>query len=394
MSMNKFWSVPATSLILKTEIGKNQVLKSLMEKSIGTNLNATSTLPLDIKSKNEIYKEVAEGSDKTGMSLKFSQTYTYAKLLMKFYKSGVVNVWNNNKEYKTLKNQQFKISLVVEGKDANTKLPNFTKLTHHMSQMLFINKIENERGNSGIKDHSKGDFQISPKLFNLTRSEYQLIKRTPKDFLKLPMFAIIFAIFVEMTPIICYAIPQVTPSTCVLPSIEPRIWNSAYNKEIQKSVDQENLVSQSTKTAYNLPLDQVQNLTKALNLVSKYIPSKMYPESVLRDRLQSHFNYLVVDNYYLSGLNGNGNIDNLSFQELLNACLERNLIINLKEEMSKFDKIDNEFDKRKIQNEMMIELKGRLTRFLIDFQNSNIGYLTITNNLPSVDGLKLQQYRK
>ncbi|CAH6719295.1 hypothetical protein CLIB1444_02S05248 [[Candida] jaroonii] len=373
-------------------MGKNQVLKSLMEKSVATNLNATSTLPLDIKSKNEIYKEVADNG-KTGMSLKLSQTYAYAKMLMKFYKSGVSNVWNNNKQYKLLKNQQFKINSVVGGKDTDIKLPNFVKLTHHMSQMLFINKIENERGNSGIKDHSKGDFQITPKLFNLSRGEYQLIKRTPKDFMKLPMFAIIFAIFVEMTPIICYAIPQVTPSTCVLPSIEPRIWNSAYNREIQKSVDEENLFSQSTKTAYNLPLNQVQNLCKALNLVSKYIPSKLYPESVLRDRLQNHFNYLSVDNYYLSGLNGNGNINNLSFQELLNACLERNLIIDLKEEMSKFDKIDNEVDKQKIQNELMIDLKGKLTRFIIDFQNSNIGYLTITNNLPPVDSSKLQQYR-
>lgn len=404
--MSRFWNLPESKHLLSQELARNTTLRSLWKRNDISNVtvNAVSTLPKDIKPKSEIYKQVAnENPEKSGFGLKVKQTMAYGKTLMGFYKTGVVNVWNNNKQYKQLKSQ-FKIDNQVsdKGKSIAIKLNNFKKLNHEMSQMIYMSRIENKTLNDNtnlgtIVDHNKHQAQlIDSNLFLLTRNQYQLIKRTPKDFIKLPTFAVMFAIFMECTPLLCYAFPEITPLTCILPSILPRLWNPVNSEKVSTLTG--NLLQTTSRetiaslTAYNLDIEIVRSLNKSLNLVSRYIPITFYPESVLRDRLQHHYNYLMVDNYFLSGLNGGGNVWDLTYSELIIACLERNLITNLKQSVSQFDHIEDESEKRNFEIQHKNELTSKLVRFIMDFENFNIGYLCLNTHLPPVDSKKLVQW--
>lgn len=387
-----FFAFPASKLKFNQQLSKSQLLSTLWYKSPSFDserdaLNAPSTLPLDLKPRAEIYHEVqVENPNQKGAILKAKQLGKYGKSLVKFYKKGVSNVWNNKKEFNRLMKKDFKIinQLNNRGKQTDIRIPNFQKLTQEMSQAIYMNKVEN----STLNDNTRGDVvrsdviekTIDEGLFNMTRHQYQLIRRTRKDFLKLPSFAVIFAAFFEFTPVVCYAIPEITPLTCILPSLAPRIWSANANKKLRDhrmDKTDENLDDLALRNAYNIPLDEARLLCRALCLTSKYVPSSFYPETVVRGRLQLHYNYLQVDNYYLSGLNGegSGNIWNLSQQELFRACLERNLILDLKQDMKNFDNIEDEATQAVYEEKYFTELRLKLFHFIVDFEQYNIGYL-------------------
>jgi hypothetical protein len=185
----------------------------------------------------------------------------------------------------------------------------------------------------------------------------------------------------ECTPLICYAIPEITPLTCILPSILPRVWNPTATKQLMdvRKNRYQDLADLAVKNAYNLPLDEVRLLCKALRLTSKYIPAGIYPESTIRRRLQDYYNYIKVDNFYLSGMNGTGNIWNLSDAELLLAGLERNLILDIKHDTKVFDAFKDEATKNVETQKYFNNLRLDLLRFIVDFENSNIGYLGVNH---------------
>lgn len=412
VSKTKFFFFPTSKVKFSPQVKKSPLLYSLWYKSASWNrdndlLNAPSTLPLHVKPKAEIFHETSmENPDKSGYSLKFKQYTTYGKTLVKFYRKGVTNVWNNKRELNGLTKKEYKIinQLNNRGKQVDIRIPNFQKLTHEMAQAIYMNQIENRTFN----DSNRGDViksdavekTIDSKLFNLSRDQYQLLRRTPRDFIKLPSFAVIFAIFFEFTPLLCYAVPEITPLTCVLPSLLPRIWNANASKSLRDyriNKFGENLDDLALRNAYNMPRDEAKLLAKAVCLTSNYVPNSLYPETVIRRRLQQHYNYLKVDNYYLSGLNGpsSGNIWNLSNQELLRACLERNLILSLKQDVQDFDNIKDEASKAVKEEEYFDQLRLKLFHFIVDFELYNIGYLGINHLIKDpMDSEKILQWWK
>lgn len=356
-----------------------QLLQSLKQNFQHPTVNATETLPLQIGSKNEVYASVADKSNLKGFRLKTLQSFAYAKQLLRFYRHGLSVVWSNNKAARQLRKNSYNMTgfLNSSGKNEKIAVPNFQVLTKTMAQHIYMNKVEN----STYRDATTGDVvrtdmpvkEVDEKLFNMTRAEYQLLKRTPLDFVKLPTFAILVGIFMETTPILCYVFPEVTPLTCVLPSIVPRLCRPQAMQEVSKIA--EGIANKSdyvVKTAYNLPEADVRALADLLRLKTKYIPSALYPMSLLRDRLQDYFNYLTVDNYYLSGQSGEGNLRNLNNQELILACLERNLVSDTKELVRVQSHGTLEERTKELDN-----LRYKLAQFLLDFQNCNVGYLTV-----------------
>lgn len=363
----------------KAPVPLAQLLQALKTKFHQSSVNAELTLPLDIGSKNSIYALVAADSSKQGWRLKSSQSYAYAKQLLRFYKYGISLVWRNNREARQLRKNKYKMTghLDSHGKDVAIAIPSLADLTKYMAQHLYMSAIENANYNEATTgDVVKTNKQVSTvddKLFRLTRAEYQLLKRTPLDFVKIPSFAILVALFMETTPILCYMFPEITPLTCVLPSILPRIWRTKNIEKLQaiaKSIDNE--ADYAMKTAYNLPVADVRALADLLRLKTKYIPTPLFPEFVLRSRLQKYYNYLLVDNYYLSGRNGDGNIWNLNNQELVMACLERNLVAD-PTELVRVQSLGT-LEERTLALE---DLRKRLERFILDFERSNVGYLTV-----------------
>lgn len=347
-------------------------------------VNALSTLPIQMKSKAELYEQVrVENPQKSGWGLKLSQTTAYGKAVFRFYKEGVRNVWNNKREMNQLMKSEFKIQNQVDnkGQSVNLKVPSFSKLVFELTQALYMNKIENEQIRLATKGdvvkNDKVDVVYDEQLFNISRSQFQLINRTLKDFIKLPAFAVIFMIFVEMTPILCYAFPEITPLTCVLPSILPRLWDSKSAAKVRQLRSDESKVEDwALETAYNIPYESLLPLTGQLGLRSKYLPSAFYPESYLRNKLHRYYNYLVVDNYYLSGLNGNGNVWDLTDEELVQASLERCLI----SDVGAFVKIPPEAKAAELK-----KLRLKLLRAIIDMDNFSVGYLTVGHLLGEIE---------
>lgn len=376
------WNLPRKAFT--DQASKSQILSSLWSVKNGTSINSTGTLPLEIPTKDEIYANVAENRGNNAKFLKMTQGLSYAKELVKFYRHGVSVVWENNKKVRSLRKKQFKVVNVLDnkGNQVSTPLPRFNRLLKEMAQALYINFVENrtkaEKTTGEVVRTDSVPVKFDPELFLVSRAEFQLLRRTPSDFAKIPLFAVLAAIFMEMTPLLCYAIPEVTPLTCVLPSIIPRIWNSKSGKKLRQEVQNVgDLDDFALKTAYNLPLRHVHLLADTLRLKSKYVPVKFYPESVLRDRLQNYYNYLTVDNYYLSGLNGDGNIWNLDTSELVLAALERNLV----EDIDEFVKIQSSGTIEARLRELEV-LKLKLFQSVVNLQQNNVGYLAIGHLLP------------
>ncbi|KAK7678761.1 hypothetical protein QCA50_018196 [Cerrena zonata] len=391
---NGFFLLPQSKSIFESQVNSSQLLSALWHKSKNVDqitVNSPTTLPVDIKPKTVIHREVAMANpDKKGFALSVKQLTAYAKSLLSFYKNGVVNVWKNKSAMNRIKKSDYKLTghLNTKGEDADIRIPSFAKLTSDMAQALYISKVENETvkdGSQTVVKNGQPERIVDEHMFNITRRDYQLLKRTSIDFIKLPAFAVIIMIFAEVTPILCYWIPEITPLTCVLPSLIPRVWSPKATIQLRDSRLEENtqhsLQDLALKNAYNLPLKDVRLICQALRLVSKYVPISIYPEPVLRRRLQDYYCYLKVDNYYLSGLNGkaSGNIWNLSNQELVLAALERNIILDIESETKRYEELAEETAKTAEMNKYFDELRLKLLHFIIDFENYNVGYLGVNH---------------
>lgn len=331
-------------------------------------VNAPLTLPSTLIPKSQLNDEIAaKNPGAAPITLKFKQFIGFGKQILKFYKNGIVNVWKNHKVITELQKRVYVVDIDSQGLEQRQVPTNFGKLTEEMLTVLYESKLQ-------LK------LLPAPELFAISRSDYQTIRRTKQDFYKLPMFAILFVIFEESMPVLCYLLPEVTPSTCVLPNLLPKIWGfPKYTNELrQLKADRyptaEDKVTGAMQTAYLMPLDEAQRLCRVLRLTPRLIPTNWYPETSIRNRLQAYYNYLVVDNYYLSGLNGNGLVFDLMPQELAEACLERQLI----DDIGKFKEISDIADPEKRQaahDELQGELQTKLAKFIVDFETFNMGLI-------------------
>lgn len=380
-------------------VARSPTLKSLWASSDGKFeglINCNESLPLKIRSKDEIYADVAAlNKGSFGAIIKAKQGMTYAKELAGFYKSGVVAVWKNNKTVRIMKRQKYKVSGTLDrrGNEVAISIPSFNDLTKKMAQQVYIRSVEDRTYREATKNELSRAEQPSTVLFSMTRAEYQLLRRTQRDIIKLPLFAVIASVFMEMTPVLCYLFPEVTPLTCILPSILPRIWRPKDMENLRNIVNVEmkhtSVEDLSLKTAYNIPLGVLRAVALSLCLKSKYIPSILFPDSVLRSRLQAYYLYLLVDNFYLSGKNGNGNVWDLSSQELFSACQERNLIQDNKK-LLKTAGSGTPQEKEQLLN----ELRLKLLLFISNFDSCNVGFLAVDHLLPKVETEAVLEWSK
>ncbi|KAG7195035.1 uncharacterized protein KQ657_004148 [Scheffersomyces spartinae] len=383
--MLNFTRLPVTQAGLKQCTSKSYVLHSLLQKLSIDYVNAPTTFPIETPSKAEIMLK----GEKEGL-LKPRQYFAYAKLLMTFYKAGVKNAWNNRRESSRIMATHFLEMVDKNGDTIKAKPLSFNQLSDFMSQIIFMSRLEldavKKLNNASVSDSTPnmvkrhktdgkdGDpvADVKSQLFRLTRSEFQLYYRSGKDIQKLALFFLTLLIFEEFTPLICYYIPTIAPSTCLLPNIYPRIWKPEALAALESYKQQQNQLVEvyATKNAYSLNDDEVRLMSRALRLVGGIVPVGWYPMIYLRRRLQNHFNYLTVDNYYLSGLNGNGNVWDLSRQELILCCLERGLLSCVGDIPS---------------NESM---QWSLIRFIYEFENANVGYIGLNAQLEPLGQLE------
>jgi pentamidine resistance factor len=305
------------------QLWRNKIVGDFkIEPNTNDDFNALTTLPADLYSREKIMKDVAlqnpdlkEGS----LKLKFRQNSAYVKKLLGFYKLGVKNVIQNRTRVKEIKERYYFENVESKAVVHKRKFRNSTDLLAKLLEIKSLRNIESEV-------NSKSNY-----LLNLKRSELQLVLRTERDFYKIPLFCLIVMVFFEMTPILCYFIPEITPSTCVLPSASQKL-HSAQSKAFRELAK---LRTQRYDEFYskgqiplrfnyeNLPTDELLLLSKGLKLTSRYIPVGIYPEKYIRDKLHRKLIEFEIDNDYL--LN-QGGLWKLTKIEALKACLDRGLI--------------------------------------------------------------------
>ena len=95
----------------------------------------------------------------------------------------------------------------------------------------------------------------------------------------------------------------------------------------------------------------------------------------------------------MSGLNGDGNMWNLNDQELVLACLERNLIQNIVYDTKLFNQISDPIQKQMFQDKYMGKLRVKLFQYLVDFDSFNIGYLAVNHAIPREEEVNVIAWR-
>ena len=184
------------------------------------------------------------------IAVRLSYFYRLGKSYLTFYKSGLKNVWFNNKEYQKIKKRLGPFSL---------------------------NDVAKYSGKDGRP--------------TISRREYQLCIRTRHDIRKLIPFGLIFLICGEFTPLVVLALGSaVVPSTCQIPK---QVWNDYFNtaKRLKKLGD----VSFVDEKPSALPLNTLEARVGYLwGLMPSPRPLPLI-HYLLRRRVESHAEELVCD---------------------------------------------------------------------------------------------------
>ncbi|CAM0139872.1 hypothetical protein VKS41_007216 [Umbelopsis sp. WA50703] len=231
------------------------------------------------------------GKEESGMERKavkepskLVKLYQEAKKLMTFYKDGIKLLWANNKTAKSLKD-----------------------------------KVEREG-------------------YVLSRDEYQLIKISEKDMIKLIPFAAIFLILAESIPLFVMFAPGLVPSTCVTPGQMQKQREKLYKKRLEMS---KNVVQSGSKVegisvndflshanvcrlAKRYEMDfQLSNIDrKHLSAYCRFMGLGSWgTHGMLRKRLDKHLDYIVQDDKYIA----EEGVEQLEINELEQAAEERGM---------------------------------------------------------------------
>lgn len=266
-------------------------------------LNAYTTLPYELK---------LPPKDASG----FKRFITNGKEFIRLYKNGIVNVWKNKKESKAILSR-----LLASDVSELTR-----SILEKQGIERIISNIEETNENSDKKiAQSTVDIQV-PAEGNLTRSQYQILLRTPSDFSKLPIFSIIFAIFMECTPILVMIIPHVVPSTCLIPR-QQKAEVTRNNKNIASlkildslPADEDAIPKYLSRSVYHLSKQQLQALSKTLQLYSSLIPVSLIPKSHLESAIKAHIDQIKCDDALIGWYGG---VWELASVELVKACHAR-----------------------------------------------------------------------
>lgn len=247
------------------------------------------------------------GSDSNSSRIK--RLYSQAKLAVRTYKTGISNVWKNQRQVMALRRQyNFKTVAELEQKVLNEGW---------VQKLELGNEIANGKMVPSTSSH-------------MTRREYLLTYRTGKDFYKLPLFSVIFIICFEMTPFVLLLFPRIAPSTCtiqeakVIRSRNQAIeqWKRQRQQEFMNTIEIEKQKPDSlqlqTASVYKLHEKHLAQLFTILT--PGVLPTGWYTTKYIQTRLAEYVVHIKCDDLLLSRFNGSQNLDH---RELIYACQER-----------------------------------------------------------------------
>lgn len=246
---------------------------------------ASGKTPTDKLDQSAVANTTGEKETKTEKEPhKIVKLFQEAKKLVTFYKDGIKLLWANNKTAKSLKE-----------------------------------KVEKEG-------------------YVLSRDEYQLVKISEKDMIKLIPFAAVFCILAEAIPLIVMFAPSLVPSTCITPSQIQKQRGKMYQKRLEMS---QNVVQSGSKVegisvndflshanvcrlAKRYEMDfQLANIDrKHLSAYCRFMGlSSWGTHGMLQKRLDKYLDYVVRDDKYIA----DEGVEQLEINELEHAAEERGM---------------------------------------------------------------------
>ncbi|KAI9643590.1 hypothetical protein NHQ30_008212 [Ciborinia camelliae] len=215
--------------------------------------------------------------------LVFKYALALGKAYAKFYKTGVKNIYYNFVASRSIQN------------------------------------IIDEKYKSSIASAVKGE--------SLSRSDFQLLTRSRHDVKRVPIFALVFLVCGEFTPLVVIAISNVVPWTCRI----PRQINADRKKlEERRAISFRNLTMKTPpagKGVQDLKRMQLLHISWSLGLSSSvwdYIGGRLpgLPNGILRRKVARRVEYLELDDMLIQK---DGGVKAMEEEELRMACVERGI---------------------------------------------------------------------
>lgn len=242
-------------------------------------MNAPKTLPAAIAPANGVYGK--------------------AKSFLKFYKTGVVNVYKNFRASQAIRKE-------YNARSTAQLIGSFVEYKH----LLDIQ----------AKKHIKEPEALQGPTFS--REQLLVLARTPPDAVKLPLFGVILAVFFEFTPLILLAFPRLSPSTCYSVAFRKKLADQ-YSKNRQELLESRTSNVDSASSLYALTPAQTRAVSRTVFRRSPVFTA-LSPSSMLQRKLLRHIQFVRADDYFLR----ENSVDELDPEEVELACRDRALDIS------------------------------------------------------------------
>ncbi|KAG6360857.1 hypothetical protein INS49_011924 [Diaporthe citri] len=165
-----------------------------------------------------------------------------------------------------------------------------------------------------------------------TRSTELLKRRWRHDIRRLPLFALMFIVCGEFTPLVVLALPSVVPLTCRIPRQIEKLRQAAESRRrassarIQDKMQSASRGSNSTDGSALSHAEVTAHVARSLNLISPLWDRLPLPDSAVAvlasRRVRAHVAYLDRDGHLLSQAGG---VPALEDDEVALACEDRGL---------------------------------------------------------------------
>ncbi len=153
---------------------------------------------------------------------------------------------------------------------------------------------------------------------SLTRTEFQLLVRNFHDLKRVPVFALVFFVCGEFTPLIVVAISSVVPYTCRIPK---QIDSDRTTLERRRAASFRNLTEEFVDDGRRLEKRQLLHISRSLGLSGAWWDWMGGPPTVLlKRRVKRRVDYLHMDDTLISRCGG---VENMSMNEIILALEER-----------------------------------------------------------------------
>ncbi|KAF7876445.1 hypothetical protein EAF04_001536 [Stromatinia cepivora] len=192
---------------------------------------------------------------------------------------------------------------------------------------IYYNFIASRTIQTTIDEKYKSSLSSAVKGALLSRSDFQLLVRNRHDVKRVPIFALVFLICGEFTPLVVIAISNVVPWTCRIPK---QVDADRKKLEERRAISFRNLTMKTPPVGtavQDLRRMQLLHISWSLGLSSSmwdYIGGRLpgLPNAILRRKVARRVKYLELDDMLIKS---EGGVKQMYEEELRMACVERGI---------------------------------------------------------------------